>query len=153
MNSVLVKACGATSWNVAAGQKRKVYLDLGLGVGVGLPNADCTHKSWLCVTNTCPSLPLFLHRWAMEREKNSCGRETVKGGGSQWESDAAPGRSRQKSAIDNIGKRGWPVQRTMSKRNMKEYLCMLWQLALLQVKKKLYYYVCVFLCVGAWMGG
>lgn len=62
MKSTLVKACGATSWNVAAGQKHEVCLDLGLGVGVGLPTADCTHKSRLCVTDTCPSLPLFLHR-------------------------------------------------------------------------------------------
>lgn len=63
MKSALVKPCRATSWNVAAGQKREGCLSLGLGVGVGLPTADCApHKSWLCVPDTCSSLPLFLRR-------------------------------------------------------------------------------------------
>lgn len=84
MKSVLVKACGATSWNVAAGQKREVCLDLGLGVGVGLPTADCTTRADCVLLTHAPPFLCFStdERWR-EREGNSCGRETVKGGGSQ----------------------------------------------------------------------
>ncbi len=141
MKSVLVKACGATSWNVAAGQKREVCLDLGLGVGVGLPTADCTYKSRLCVTDTCPSLPLFLHRWAMESE-----RERERGTAvvaRQWrEEDLSESQmlhqARADRTVDNVRKRGWPLRRNTKYEGTS--LCAL-TTGLITGKKKLYYYI------------